>query len=71
MTPAASVPKPVRKGGGAHLVGSVPLPDTESVFRVVVNALGAHLRRIPDGETGERRRWIFFQSDAQESSRHG
>jgi methionine synthase II (cobalamin-independent) len=40
----------------------VPLPDSESVFRVVVNALGPHLRRIPDGETGARRRWIFFQS---------
>jgi len=47
---------------GAHLVGSVPLADTEAVFRTVAGALGAYLSRIPDGETGERRRWIFFQS---------
>ena len=61
MTPTSSVPKGVRKGGGAHLVGSVPLPDSESVFRTLTTALGPHLRRIPDGETGERRRWIYFQ----------
>jgi len=48
--------------GAAHLIGSVPLPDAEAVFRTVAAALGPFLRRIPDGETGERRRWIFFQS---------
>ncbi len=47
----------------AHLVGSVPLSDSETVFRTVCEALGPHLRRIPDGETGERRRWIWFQRD--------
>lgn len=47
----------------AHLVGSVPLADTESVFRTVCAELGPHLRRIPDGETGERRRWIWFQRE--------
>jgi len=46
---------------GVHLVGSVPLPDAESVFRTVAGALGPYLRRLPDGETGERRRWIWFQ----------
>jgi hypothetical protein len=51
-----------RVAGGAHLVGSVPMADAESVFRAVARALGPHLRRIPDGETGERRRWIFFQN---------
>ena len=51
-----------RRDPGVHLVGSVPLPDTETVFRTVAGALGPHLRRLPDGETGERRRWIFFQS---------
>src|SRR5262249_53765993 len=51
-----------RAGAGAvHLVGSVPLADAESVFRTVTSALGPHLRRLPDGETGERRRWIYFQ----------
>ena len=47
----------------AHLVGSVPLADSETVFRTVCGELGPHLRRIPDGETGERRRWIWFQRD--------
>jgi len=37
---------------GAHLIGSVPLADTEAVFRTVAGALGPHLARIPDGETG-------------------
>jgi hypothetical protein len=49
-------------GPGVHLIGSVPMEDAESVFRAVAGALGPHLRRIPDGETGERRRWIFFQN---------
>jgi hypothetical protein len=47
--------------GAVHLVGSVPLADAETVFRTVAAALGPHLRRLPDGETGERRRWIYFQ----------
>ena len=47
----------------AHLVGSVPLPDSEAVFREVSGALGPHLRRLPDGETGERIRWIWFQRE--------
>jgi hypothetical protein len=41
-----------------HLVGSVPLADTEAVFRAVSAALGPRLKRIPDGETGERSDWI-------------
>ncbi len=45
----------------AHLVGSVPLPDAETVFRTVSQALGSSLKRIPDGETGDRSRWIWFQ----------
>ena len=45
----------------AHLVGSVPLPDAETVFRTVSRALGSSVRRIPDGETGDRSRWIWFQ----------
>ncbi len=45
----------------AHLVGSVPLPDSETVFRTVSRVLGSSVRRIPDGETGDRSRWIWFQ----------
>lgn len=50
-----------------HLVGSVPLADTEAVFRTVAGAVGPYLGRIPDGETGERRRWIWFQRTMLES----
>lgn len=50
----------------AHLVGSVPLPDAESVFRTVAGELGPYLKRIPDGETGERSRWIWWQREMME-----
>jgi hypothetical protein len=43
-----------------HLIGSVPLEDPETVMRTLSAALGAHLRRLPDGETGRRARWIAF-----------
>jgi hypothetical protein len=46
---------------GVHLIGSVPLEDADAVFRALASALGPYLRRMPDGETGERRRWIWFQ----------
>ena len=41
-----------------HLVGSIPLADACTVFETVSAALGSRLRRIPDGETGERSDWI-------------
>ena len=44
-----------------HLIGSVPLPDAATVFTTVAAGLGPLLSRIPDGEPGERRRWIYFQ----------
>lgn len=50
-------------GSGIHLVGSIPLPDAESVFRTVSAALNPYLRRITDGETGRRGRWIWFQRE--------
>ncbi len=46
---------------GVHLIGSVPLPDAETVFRTVAHELGPYLARIPDGETGDRHRWIWWQ----------
>jgi len=46
-----------------HLVGSIPLPDAESVFRAVSGAVGPHIRRLPDGETGIRKTWIKFLQD--------
>lgn len=46
-----------------HFVGSMPLEDAESVFRRLGREMGGYLRRIPDGETGRRRRWISFIKD--------
>jgi hypothetical protein len=47
---------------GALLVGSLNLPDAESSFRTASVMLGDRLKRIPDGEVGERFHWISFQS---------
>ena len=46
-----------------HLVGSIPLPDAETVFRTLSAAVGPHLVRVPDGETGIRKTWIRFLQD--------
>lgn len=46
-----------------HFVGSVPLPDTLSVFRTLAAAAGKHVVRLPDGETGIRKHWIRFLQD--------
>jgi methionine synthase II (cobalamin-independent) len=46
---------------GVHLVGSLPLGNAEEVFDTVAHALPHHVRRIPDGETGDRQQWIQFQ----------
>ena len=43
-----------------HLVGSVPLRNAREVFTTVSAALGSRLKRIPDGETGERSDWITW-----------
>jgi hypothetical protein len=48
---------------GALLVGSVNLPDAESTIRAAAEILGDRLRRIPDGEPGDRFHWIAFQPD--------
>ena len=52
---------PVGRPQGVHLVGSVPLADSEAVFREVSTRLGSRLRRVPDGETGIRTNWIQWQ----------
>ena len=46
-----------------HFVGSVPLQDSETVFRTLSSELGPYVRRLPDGETAERSRWIYFQRE--------
>src|SRR5262249_6649681 len=53
LTPGASMPP-----RNVHLVGSVPLGNAHDVFVALSTALGPRLRRIPDGETGERSDWI-------------
>jgi hypothetical protein len=45
------------------LVGSVPLDSARSVFIAVASSLGPLVKRIPDGETGDRLRWIIWQRD--------
>lgn len=47
-----------------HLVGSVPLRNSREVFATASGMLGSHLRRIPDGETGERSDWITWLEPA-------
>jgi hypothetical protein len=51
----ATTSKPI-----VHFVGSIPLPDAETVFRTLSAACGPHLVRLPDGETGVRKTWIRF-----------
>ena len=46
---------------GAHLVGSVSLADSDAVFKAAAKVLGSHLKRIPDGETGPRGQWAYWQ----------
>jgi len=55
---AAQQAKPI-----VHFVGSIPLPDAETVFRTLSAATGKHLKRLPDGETGIRKTWIKFLQD--------
>ena len=47
--------------GRLHLIGSIPLDNSEQVFRTLAGELGPFLSRMPDGETGERSRWVYFQ----------
>jgi hypothetical protein len=47
-------------GRDVHLVGSVPMANAAQVFATVSAALGVRLKRIPDGETGERSDWITW-----------
>jgi hypothetical protein len=46
----------------ALILGSVPLDSAASVFEAVGTKLGSLVKRIPDGETGERYHWIGWQN---------
>ena len=45
-------------GRSVHLVGSTPFTDTAEALGVFDDRLGARLRNVPDGETGDRQNWI-------------
>lgn len=47
-----------------YLVGSVPMADAQEVFKTISAALGPYLKRLPDGETGERSDWITWLEPA-------
>jgi hypothetical protein len=47
--------------GSVHFNGSVNLPDTETVMREISSRIPRGVRRMTDGETGERYYWIMFQ----------
>src|SRR5262249_6626558 len=52
---------PVMPPSMVHFNGSVNLPDAETVMREISKRVPTGVRRIPDGETGDRAGWIFFQ----------
>jgi hypothetical protein len=47
--------------GSVHFNGSVNLPDAETVMREIGARIPTGVRRITDGETGDRNYWISFQ----------
>ena len=44
-----------------HFNGGVNLPDTETVLRTLAERVPRGVRRLPDGEPGERAGWIGYQ----------
>lgn len=44
-----------------HFNGGVHLADAETVMREICARVPVGVSRIPDGETGDRQQWIFFQ----------
>ncbi len=46
---------------GVHFNGGVNLDDAETVMREIATRVPFGVRRIPDGETGPRQQWVFFQ----------
>jgi len=45
-----------------HFNGSVNLPDAETVMREISARIPVGVRRMTDGETGDRNYWISFQT---------
>lgn len=53
-----------------HLVGSMNLPSAEMAMTMAASTLGDALLRLPDGEPGPRRGWIFYQRPMFTHNRH-
>ncbi len=45
-----------------QMIGTVPLANTSQVFDALTSKLGPMLKRLPDGETGQRAYWITSQA---------
>jgi hypothetical protein len=48
---------------GVHFIGSVPVPTEEDCFRTICAALPGRIKRIPDGEPGQRENFTRWQLD--------
>jgi hypothetical protein len=46
---------------GVHFNGSVNLPDADTVMRELAARVGDLAHAYPDGETGDRGNWVYFQ----------
>lgn len=46
-----------------HFNGSVNLPDAETVMREISARVPVGVRRMTEGETGDRDNWVFFQME--------
>ena len=44
-----------------YLVGTIPLTHSLDVFTAVAHLLGSRVKRVPDGEVGDRQMWINAQ----------
>lgn len=51
-----------QKDREVFFVGSIALPDAATVFETIGRTFGAKVRRIPDGETGNRLGWMEWQA---------
>jgi hypothetical protein len=51
------------------IVGSVPLESSSAVMEAVAGSLGGLVKRIPDGEVGNRTHWIMYQQDVVKSAK--
>jgi hypothetical protein len=49
-------------GHEVFFVGSIALPEAATVFETIGRTFGSAVRRIPDGETGNRLGWMEWQT---------